>query len=75
MLGLNRKKGERSCSLPLGMALAIPHPFLRFLGYAPAGAGKEFESEFSATEFCSAYSKAVNALINKGELSRVGNQN
>ena len=40
-----------------------------------AGAGKAFESEFSATEFCSAYSKAVNALINKGELSRVGNQN
>ncbi|MCI9409452.1 MAG: hypothetical protein HFJ89_06500 [Oscillospiraceae bacterium] len=30
MFCLNRKKGERSCSLPLGMALAIPHPLLRF---------------------------------------------
>ena len=31
--------GERSCPLPLGMAVAIPHPFHRFERYAPAGAG------------------------------------
>lgn len=37
---LNRKKGERSCSLPLGMALAIPHPFLRFLRICACGRGE-----------------------------------
>ncbi|MDE5577733.1 MAG: hypothetical protein K2J11_10135 [Oscillospiraceae bacterium] len=38
----HRKKGERSCPLPLGMTVVIPHPFHRFGGYAPAGAGKDF---------------------------------
>ncbi|MDE6745656.1 MAG: hypothetical protein K2J72_03345, partial [Oscillospiraceae bacterium] len=35
-----RTKGERSCPLPLGMTVVIPHPFHRFERYAPAGAGK-----------------------------------
>ncbi|MDE5577168.1 MAG: hypothetical protein K2J11_07260, partial [Oscillospiraceae bacterium] len=29
-LAAYRQKGERSCPLPLGMALAIPHPFHRY---------------------------------------------
>ncbi|MCI9409388.1 MAG: hypothetical protein HFJ89_06175, partial [Oscillospiraceae bacterium] len=33
--------GERSCSLPLGMALAIPHPLLRFLRICACGRGEK----------------------------------
>ncbi|MDE6746190.1 MAG: hypothetical protein K2J72_06080 [Oscillospiraceae bacterium] len=41
-LAAHRNKGERSCPLPLGMTVVIPHPFHRFERYAPAGARGDF---------------------------------
>ncbi|MBD5139424.1 MAG: hypothetical protein HDT24_08970, partial [Ruminococcus sp.] len=46
----HRTKGERSCPLPLGMTVVIPHPFHRFERYAPAGAGREFRRLRTATK-------------------------
>ncbi|MDE6746844.1 MAG: hypothetical protein K2J72_09435, partial [Oscillospiraceae bacterium] len=46
----NRNKEGRSCSPLLEMALAISHLLLRFGGYAPAGAGREFRPLRRATK-------------------------
>ena len=52
-----RKKGERSCPLPLGMTVVIPHPFHRFERYALCSSRLSAEARGGDFALCGARPK------------------